>query len=515
MRMYGLSGSGMDVDSMVKGLMKAANVPLDKLNQKKTLLQWKKDDYTTIHKTISDFRNKVFDYKLQKTLSPQKVISTDETVVTASSGGGVPAVAHTVEVTKLAKGASAISTEKAQVIADADGVVDRSSLEKQFGMAAGTEGKLVINGKEITIKSGDSIYAMVNSINQAGAGVQASYDSTLDRFFLSTNTTGAKMEIKLTDSDATALNFMYEKLKMTTLVDKTVPEPYVYTAKAALTGQDAEFVLDGQALTQATNSFTISGISYTLKKEPPSPSSPTDPPVKATVSVTTDVDKAVENVKAFIDSYNATLASVYSEMNEKYNKNYAPLTSEQKSSMSDEDIKAWEKTAKTGLLSNDSILRSLTTELRGNIATPISGVTSKYNSMSAIGITSGKYYENGKLYLNETQLRTALQEDPSVLSNLFATDGDDAAKDGVAIRIYDSLKVAMDQINKSAGVLSGSKDTESAIAKELTQINKNITSTSARVSAMQVRYYKQFDAMETMLQRMSQQSSWLSQQFSK
>ncbi|MEA4835982.1 MAG: flagellar filament capping protein FliD [Anaeromusa sp.] len=509
MRMYGLSGSGMDVDSMVKGLMKAANVPLDKLNQKKTLLQWKKDDYTTIHKTISDFRNKVFDYKLQKTLSPQKVVSTDETVVTASSGGGVPTVAHKIEVTTLATGASAISTDKAAIVPGADGVVDRSSLEKQFGMAAGTEGKLVINGKEITIKSSDSIYAMVNSINQAGAGVQANYDSTLERFFLSTNTTGASMKIDLAGSDATALSFMNEKLKMTTLVDRTgagtVADPYVYAAGTALAGKDAAFTLDGQALTQATNSFTISGISYTLKKENAS----------ATVAVTTDVDKAVENVKAFIDSYNATLASIYTEVNEKYNKNYAPLTSEQKSSMSDEDIKAWEKTAKTGLLSNDSILRTLTTELRGNIATPISGVTSKYNSMSAIGITSGKYYENGKLYLNETQLRTALQEDPNVLSNLFSTDGDDAAKDGVAVRIYDSLKVAMDQINKSAGVLSGSKDTESAIAKELTQINKNITSTSARVSAMQERYYKQFDAMETMLQRMSQQSSWLSQQFSK
>lgn len=508
MRMYGLSGSGMDVDSMVKGLMKAANVPLDKLNQKKTLLQWKKDDYTTIHKTISDFRNKVFDYKLQKTLSPQKVISTDETVVTATSAGGVPAVAHTVEVTTLAKGASAISTDKAAVITT-DGVVDRSSLEKQFGMAVGTEGKLVINGKEITIKSGESIYTMVSNINKAGAGVQASYDSTLDRFFLSTNSTGATMKIDLAGSDATALSLMNDKLKMTTLVNRTgagdIADPYVYTAKAALTGQDAVFKLDGQELKQATNSFTVSGVSYTLKKEGAS----------ATVSVNTDIDKAVENVRAFVDSYNATLAAVYSEVNEKYNRNYAPLTSEQKSSMSDDDIKAWEKTAKTGLLSNDSILRNLTSELRSDISNPINGITSKYNSMSAIGITSGKYYENGKLYLDETQLRTALQEDPSALSNIFATDGDSTAKDGVAVRLYDSLKSAMDQINKSAGVLSGSKDTESAIAKELTQINKNITSTSARVSAMQERYYKQFDAMETMLQRMSQQSSWLSQQFSK
>lgn len=508
MRMYGLSGSGMDVDSMVKGLMKAANVPLDKLNQKKTLLQWKKDDYTTIHKTISDFRNKIFDYKLQKTLSPQKVISTDETVVTATSAGGVPAVAHTVEVTTLAKGASAISTDKAAIITT-DGAVDRSSLEKQFGMATGTEGKLVINGKEVAIKSGESIYTMVSNINKAGAGVQASYDSTLDRFFLSTNTTGASMKIDLAGSDATALSFMNDKLKMTTLVNRTgagdIADPYVYTAKAALTGQDAVFKLDGQELKQATNSFTVSGISYTLKKEGAS----------ATVSVTTDIDKAVENVRAFVDSYNATLASVYSEVNEKYNRNYAPLTSEQKSSMSDDDIKAWEKTAKTGLLSNDSILRNLTSELRSDISNPINGITSKYNSMSAIGITSGKYYENGKLYLDETQLRTALQEDPSALSNIFATDGDSTAKDGVAVRLYDSLKSAMDQINKSAGVIAGAKDTESALAKEMAQLNKSITATTTRVSAMQERYYKQFDAMETMLQRMSQQSSWLSQQFSK
>lgn len=509
MRMYGLSGSGMDVDSMVKGLMKAANVPLDKLNQKKTLLQWKKDDYTTIHKTISDFRNKVFDYKLQKTLNPQKVISTDETVVTATSAGGVPAVAHQVDVTKLAIGASAISTAKADVVVAPDGVVDRSSLEKQFGMAAGTEGKLVINGKEITVKSGESIYTMVSNINKAGAGVQASYDSTLDRFFLSTNTTGASMKIDLAGSDATALSLMNDKLKMTTLVNRTgagtVADPYAYAAGTALVGKDAAFTLDGQALTQGTNSFTISGISYTLKKEGTS----------ATVSVTTDIDKAVENVRAFVDNYNATLAAVYSEVNEKYNRNYAPLTSEQKSSMSDDDIKAWEKNAKTGLLGNDSILRNLTSELRSNISNPINGITSKYNSMSAIGITSGKYFENGKLYLDETQLRTALQEDPSALSNIFATDGDSTAKDGVAVRLYDSLKSAMDQINKSAGVVAGSKDTESALAKEMAQLNKSITATTTRVSAMQERYYKQFDAMESMLQRMSQQSSWLSQQFSK
>lgn len=503
MRMYGLSGSGMDVDNMVKDLMKAANAPLNKLNQKKTLMQWKKDDYTAIHKIVSDFRNKVFDYKLQKNLNPQKVVSTDESVVTATSAGGVAAVAHTVDVYSLAKGASAISTDKAAVVGD---TVDRSSLEKQFGMAAGIEAKLVINGKEITVKASESIYTMVSNINKAGAGVQASYDSTMDRFFLSTNSTGAGMKIDLEGSDATALAFMNDKLYMTTLVSEAGG---VYSAKDELKGSDAVFALDGQKLNQATNSFTISGVSYTLKKEGADPTTP----VSATVAVTSDIDKAVENIKSFVDNYNTTLAAVYSEINESYNKNYAPLTTEQKSSMSDDEIKSWEKIAKTGLLHNDSILRELTTNMRGNVSNPISGLSGSYTSLSSIGITTGVYTENGKLHLDETKLRTALQEDPNVLSNLFSTDGAATSNDGIAVRLYDSLKNTMDRINSSAGVIAGSADTQSAMAKELAQVNKNITATTKRVSAMQERYYKQFDAMETMLQRMSQQSSWLSQQF--
>ena len=56
MRVYGLSGSGLDVDSLVKDLMKAANTPLNKLNQQKATLQWKKEDYSSIYNTVSDFR---------------------------------------------------------------------------------------------------------------------------------------------------------------------------------------------------------------------------------------------------------------------------------------------------------------------------------------------------------------------------------------------------------------------------------------------------------------------------
>ena len=37
--------SGMDIDTMVKGMMDAERVPLDKLYQKKTYTEWQRDDY--------------------------------------------------------------------------------------------------------------------------------------------------------------------------------------------------------------------------------------------------------------------------------------------------------------------------------------------------------------------------------------------------------------------------------------------------------------------------------------
>lgn len=499
MRIYGLSGSGMDVDSMVKDLMKAANAPLDKLKQQKTVLQWKKDDYTSMYKSISEFRTKVFDCKLQKTVSPQRAASSSESVATATTAGGAPTVAHELTVTTLASGVNTSSTAKADVVVAGDGSVDRSSLAAQFGVDTAFSGSVQLNGKTVAISGSDTIYEVVSNINKAGAGVQASYDSTLDRMFLSTSTTGASTKIDFTGSDQAALGFLYDELKLTNAVDKAAGP--VYTAKATLVGADAAFELDGEALTQSSNTFAIAGVSYTLKGAG-----------TTTVSVTTDVDQAVDNVKAFIESYNSLLQTVNDKVAESYDKDYTPLTDDQKEEMSDDEIKSWETIAKTGLLRNDPALKSLTTAMRNAIADPVSGLSGSYTSLSSIGITSGSYTENGKLYLDETKLRQALQADPDALKNVFATDGDTAAEDGAMVRLYDSLKTAMDKINSSAGVLAGSGDTNSSMAKQLKSLNTRIDDTGDRLTAMQERYYKQFDAMETMLQKLTNQSSWLSQQ---
>ena len=46
MRISGLA-TGMDTDQMVKDLMKAERIPLDKLSQKKQTIEWQKESYVS------------------------------------------------------------------------------------------------------------------------------------------------------------------------------------------------------------------------------------------------------------------------------------------------------------------------------------------------------------------------------------------------------------------------------------------------------------------------------------
>lgn len=489
MRTYGLSGSGMDVDQMVKDMMKARRASYDKMWQKKTQLEWKKADYNTMYTTLRDFRNTTaFNYKMQSTLIPKEVSSTAESAVTATANADAANVSHSINVTQLAEGAKLTSSDAL------NSTTTKDTLENQFSVTADIYNITIKNGsasKTIQVDTKKSIYDFVSSINNAGIGVKANYDATLDRFFLYTTQSGAKAEIDFTGTDADGLAFLKDKLKLETVTKAT--------------GKDATFDLDGMMnLTQASNTFTISGVTYNLKDEG-----------LANIVISADNDKAISNVKAFIDSYNATLEKINGDLKEEKYSTYLPLTSEQKKDMKDSEITDWEKQAKSGMLRRDSILQDAIYKLRSDVSTPVSGLTGKYNSLASIGVTTGDYTEGGKLYLDETKLKAALEEDPDVLSKLFSTSSDTSGNQGVAVRFYNTLKTSMDKIGTVAGY-SGTidDDNKSSLAKQIIDYNKSLVSMNDRLKDIEDRYYKQFDAMETALSKMNQQSSWLSQQLS-
>lgn len=487
-RVSNLGVSGMDIEQTVKDLMKAKRAPYDKMYKNKTAAEWKKTAYNTMYKTVSDFRTTVFNNTLQSTLAPKTASSSNESVATVSANSDAANVSHDLVVSQLATGAK--KTSSAAITTGSS----KATLADQFGISGSFDLKIT-NGTSsatVTVNSTDSIYDLVSDINNSGAGVTANYDATLDRFFLTTNGTGSESGISFTGSSTEGANFLSTNLKLNT---------------ADASGKNAKFTLDGVALEQQSNSFTISGVSYTLKGVGGTEDSP------VTVGVRADIDKTVSNIKSFVESYNAMLAKVDDAVTETRYKDYLPLTEEERAAMSDSQAELWDAKAKSGMLYNDQTLRSLVDKVRDNVASPISGLTGKYTSAAAIGITTGSYTEGGKLYIDETKLRNALAADPNAVNKIFGTNGDTASADGIAVRMYDTLKASMDKITTEAGYSAGvSDDTKSVLAKKINQYTKDMDALSDKLADLEDRYYKQFDAMETALTKLANQSSWLSQQ---
>ena len=489
-RISNLGPSGMDIDATVKSLMTARRVPYDKMFQNKTLAEWKKASYNTMYNTISDFRTTVFNNKLQATLAPKQATSSDESIATVSAKADAANVGHDLIVTTLASGVK--KTSSAAITASGN---SKTTLASQFGIS-GTFSLSIKNGsttQSISVDTSKSINELVSSINNAGVDVSASYDATLDRFFLSTKTTGASSSLDFSGSDANAKLFLENNLKLGD------PAPAV-----VVTGKDAAFTLDGVGLTQSTNNFTISGVSYSLKSTSAS---------TVKVAVSSDIDTTVANVKKFVESYNAMLSKVNTAADEARYKDFLPLSDAQKAEMKEADITAWDLKAKSGMLRNDPTLRSLVDGVRSNVSTPVSGISGSYTTASSIGISTLDYSEGGKLYLEENKLRTALAADPEAASKLFSATGTTSSSQGIAVRMYDTLKTAMDKIVTEAGITAGvSGDTKSSLAKKINTYTTDMYNLNNRLADIEDRYYKQFDAMEVALTKLQSQSSWLSQQ---
>ena len=533
---YGLSGSGMDIDSIVKSLMIRQQAKADSLLQKKTVLEWQKTDYNMMYDDINNFRNTIFDYKLQGTLSPNKVSSSNPSVATVTANADAADVNHSLVVAQLASGVNLLSTDNISTGEDKSTLASQMGVENSFALNIGNGS----TNKSITINPTDSINDVVSAINNAGVNVKASYDSTLDRFFISTTNVGSSAGINITTTsispDASVRDegrLFIEGLNLYT--DAPISsstsngtDTTTTTTFSSAPGQDAVFKLDGVSLTQASNKFSISDVTYNLTGVS-ADAAMLSPGVMDTtvgqatnVSVTNDTETAVDSIQSLVDSYNEILADVNGKLDETRYRDFPPLTDAQKSEMKDSDITAWETKAKSGMLRNDQTLASLVSTMRNAFSNPVSGITGPHNSGSAIGITTGDYTEGGKLHLDTDKLRTALNANPDVLNQLFGAEGTtkadgtiDSNSQGIAGRLYDGIKTTLDQMKQIAGTTAGAQtDTQSNFAMRMTAYDQQISNAADRFKTVEAAHYKKFNAMELALQQLSSQSSWLASQFS-
>ena len=205
------------------------------------------------------------------------------------------------------------------------------------------------------------------------------------------------------------------------------------------------------------------------------------------------------------------MENISSKMSEKRYRDFPPLTAEQKKDMDEKDIELWEEKARSGLFRADSMLSGIASDLRTSTGSAVKGLTGDYKTLSSIGISTGAWYDQGKLYVDETKLKKALADDPEGVMKLFNNSSEINSEKGIAQKLYDNLTSAMEQVSEKAGKATTGTD-QSFLGKQISDLDDRIEEMEDRLIDIETRYWNQFTAMEKALQQMQSQSNWLTAQ---
>jgi flagellar hook-associated protein 2 len=501
LRISGLS-SGIDTESAIKELMKAQRIPVDKLKKKRMSFEWTRDAYREVNTKLTDFRNnKVFNYRLDQTLSPMGVsLQGNKEALTATVAPGATPTNMIVDVTNLAVAASKWSTSSIH----AGAFSSTAKLNTQGAALGGVLGTYTfsVNGTAISVNTAqDSLNDVLTRINRT-TNVSAFFDSTTGKVSfaaknsgLTNGAGGADAHISFADTSG---NFLSDVLNINTGSNTTSGG-----GQDSVAGANANLTINGMVTTRTSNTFTINGTTINLLKASAGQTT--------TVMVDEDVDKTVQVIKDFIKDYNDALSFVQGKSKEPKFRDYLPLTDEEKSALKETEVEQYEKKARSGLLRGDSILKEFETKMRAATSNPVSHSGTVYKTLTSIGIETGLYTDFGKLTLkDESKLRAALAAKPEEVKAIFNNtgNGDSNTNDvGIANRLYTDVKNVIDKLTRKAGTASVVDN--SVLGKQILALNKDILKKTDQLTEIENRYYKQFSQMEGAMNNFNAQSSYL------
>lgn len=535
---YGLSGSGIDVDSMVKVGMISKQNDYDKLYKKEVKNEWLKEAYANVYSELNTFTNSTMTtYRRSAATNPMLVAASDSSVVTATANADAAAMSHTVEVKQLASNAYMLTgdngitrnagaeDEKSIYLSD---LIDTSNWDKDTKLSlAVSDGKstetLTLTYEQV-VTNKQTLNDLAASFKNLGLNIKGGYDATNDSFSLYNSSGGEDNKISITAKDTNAASLM-NALNLyqveTTYDDKGKPSSslkknadgsstlnFAVDAEQSVAGKDAIAIIDGKTYKTDTNKVSASNVTYSLLSTGSS-----------TMTVSQDTDKLIENVKKFVEDYNKMIDSLNDKYNETRYKDYGVLTKSQENSMTKEQIEKWNEKAKSGLLYHDQTLGKAISALREAIYTPVESVDSSYNTMMSIGIESKT--DRGHLKLDEDKLKKALSEDPDCVYQLFTASGDvtdkngktttDYKQEGVIGRIYDKMNSSLKEMKTYAGTSTEASD-GSTLGTLILQLQTKMSNFKTMMDAYESKLYKKYDAMESAIQQLSMQMGYISNQ---
>jgi len=484
LRISGLA-TGMDTDQLVKDLMAAEKMPLDRLTQRKMWTEWQQESYREFNLSLSNLRTSTSSLRFSSAFNAYSATSSNTGSLGVSTTANAMTGSYTAEVLSVARAAKVNSSA---AIETTPGVKAQSSAQ------IGTAGTITVTGSDgttatvdvtATMTFADVAKAVQDSTATSVPALRASFDNTTSRFFIASKGMGADQNFSMTFSDAA-------------LADKVVNNGGTTTAMTT-NGQDGAVNFDGIPITGLkTNQTTVNGLTLNLVQTGTS-----------TITVNSDTAKPLESIKSFVEDYNKAIADIEAKLIEKRYPDFQPLTDDQKKAMTENEIELWEEKSRSGLLRNDPTLKAALQELRQGMTDAVDdlGVLGNINTLSQIGIKTGSYTNGGKLFIDEAKLQKALADKPDEVMNLFTKKTGDL---GIAERVYQRLDEAVKSLSTRAGN-PGSFIDNSTLSKSIKRMEDDISNWQDKLSRIEGRYWKQFTAMEKAMNQMNSQSMWMQQ----
>lgn len=368
---------------------------------------------------------------------------------------------------------------------------------------------LSINGVRIEgLKKDSTMRDMIQAINDSKAGVKISYMETANKFTITATNGGTAGRIHfdatVTDKDGNVHN-NYAKALFSGTRDTDINEGQ--NAKMTVSYGDSSELI---TVERNSNSFKFEGSSFTLNGLF-SAGSAAD---SVTFTSKPDTENVTKKVKEMVDAYNDLIDEVYKQSSTKPNRDYKPLTDQQKAKMTESEIKSYEDKAKEGLLFNDSDLSGIANKMRY----VFSGVTN-VKALEDMGLrVSTSYSEHGKITFDEEKFKAAMDQNSDAVQKLFTGTVDGNGQDGFMARmvgVYDTYARTEGFVKGSLIVRAGSPASatsllENSIQKQIDGIDTDVKGLRKKLQSEIDRYNSQFTQLEKLVAQMNSQSSALS-----
>ncbi len=519
--------SGLDTEAIIAELVKAKSEKKNDLVKAQTKLQWKQDAwkelnskvYSFYSKTLSNMRFATDYYKKTTKVSNSNAAS----VITGTNAvNGV----QTLKINQLAKsgyltGANIEQKYGKEITASSTlgdlGIVGEG-VTKEFTITVG-EGTAQKKSKLITCTADTKISDIVSSLKKVG--VNASFDESSGRFFISSKATGAKNDFKLEAPEGSSILSelgleSIDEARRTELAGKCKIENGIYIpinaddqaaadelngSATKIDGSDAVIELNGAIFTNDTNTFEINGLTITAN---------TVTDEAFTITTENDTEGIYDMIKGFFKEYNELIIEMDKLYNADSSKGYEPLTDEEKEAMTEKEIEKWEEKIKGSILRRDSELGSISSALKQVLAQGVAG----HGYLSDFGIGTLDYFtakdnEKGAYHIDGDpddsstsgkgdKLKTAIANDPDKVVDFFSS---------LSRNLYTKLGDLMKKTDYSS---SFTLYDDVAMKEDYKDYTSKIADQEKKITAFEDRYYKKFSAMETAMAKMTSKQNAIS-----